>query len=93
MPLPCERFSGPSLRKRVPQLVCLATLASAELPDEVWLVASQSRSLRLGKRDVFRALPRDESAVAAALERRRTVGGQLGRAYDELAELLLIDAS
>src|SRR6266702_3733562 len=29
MPLPCERFSGPSLRKRVPQLVCLATLASA----------------------------------------------------------------
>ena len=29
MPLLCERFSRPSLRKRIPHLVCLATLASA----------------------------------------------------------------
>jgi hypothetical protein len=71
----------------------LAALDGCALSEEVWLIASQSRTPRLGERDAFRALPRDESAVATALERRQTVGGHLGRAYDELAELLLIDAS
>ena len=61
--------------------------------DDLWLIASQSRRPRLGQLDTFRALPRDEAAVASALERRGRVGGQLGRAYDDLAELCSIDAS
>ena len=61
--------------------------------EDIWLIASQSRVPRLGARDVFRALPRDESAVGAALGHRERIRGQLGRAYDDLAELLVIDAS
>jgi len=61
-------------------------------PDE-WLVVSQSRVGTLDGRAVFRALPRDEAAVTGALGSREKVGGALGRAYDDLAELLLIDAS
>jgi len=56
-------------------------------------MASQSRAPRLGARAAFRALPRDEAAVAAALSGRRAAGGALGRAYDELAELIALDAS
>ncbi len=72
--------------------VSRATLAAAA-PDDAWLVLSQSRAERIGDREVFRALPRDEDAVAAALARRGAVGGALGRAYDDLADLLAIDAS
>ena len=61
--------------------------------DDVWVVASQSARPRLGDRRAFRALPRDEPAVAAALSARGPVGGALGRAYDDIAQLLLIDAS
>jgi hypothetical protein len=71
----------------------VAAVEALSASDDVWLIASQSRAPRLGTRDVFRGLPRDESAVAAALARRERIGGQLGRAYDDLAELLLVDAS
>jgi hypothetical protein len=56
-------------------------------------MASQSRTARIGERAAFRALPRDEAAVSAALSGRHTAGGALGRAYDALAELIALDAS
>lgn len=71
----------------------IATLDASEVPSGSWLVASQSRGARFGEHTAFRALPRDETAVAAALSGRRAVGGALGRAYDELAELIALDAS
>jgi hypothetical protein len=71
----------------------LATLDAGEVPSEAWLLASQSRTARIGERAAFRALPRDEPAVSAALSGRRAAGGALGRAYDALAELLALDAS
>ena len=65
-----------------------AALGAAELPVDPWIVAAQ------GALDgAFRTLPRDEAAVAGAIARDGVVGGALGRAYDELAELLAIDAS
>ncbi|HEY3217565.1 MAG TPA: hypothetical protein VGK15_00590 [Candidatus Limnocylindria bacterium] len=71
----------------------VAAIEALSPSEDVWLIASQLRIPRLGARDVFRALPRDESAVGAALGNRERIRGQLGRAYDDLAELLLIDAS
>lgn len=71
----------------------IATLEASEAPPDAWLLASQSRTTRFGERTAFRALPRDESAVGGALPGRRAVGGALGRAYDELAELIALDAS
>jgi len=56
-------------------------------------MASQSRAPRIAERAAFRALPRDEAAIGAALSGRRAAGGALGRAYDELAELIALDAS
>ncbi|HET9808602.1 MAG TPA: hypothetical protein VFQ66_02825 [Candidatus Limnocylindria bacterium] len=71
----------------------LATLDASEVPSAAWLLASQSRTTRIGDHAAFRALPRDEAAVGAALSGRRAVGGALGRAYDELADLMALDAS
>jgi len=71
----------------------LAALESCEMPGDIWLVAAQSRAARVGERAAFRAMPRDEGAISAALSGRRAVGGALGRAFDELAELIAIDAS
>ncbi|HKY50268.1 MAG TPA: hypothetical protein VJP45_03335 [Candidatus Limnocylindria bacterium] len=70
-----------------------ANLDASELPDDAWLIASQSREPRIGERLAFRAIPRDEAAVSAAISGHRVVGGVLGRAYDELAELLVLDAT
>lgn len=70
----------------------LALLDSAEL-DGRWIIASQTRADHLGEREVFRALPRDEAAISAAVPSRSRVGGALGRAYDELADLIAIDAT
>lgn len=70
-----------------------ATLDASEIPDGAWLIASQSRAAVIGERAAFRALPRDEAAVSAAQSGRRAAGGALGRAYDELAELIALDAS
>ena len=62
-------------------------------PDDAWILASQSRATSIGSRPAFRALPRDESAVAAALGSRAAIRGALGKAYDDLAELLVVDAT
>jgi Mrp family chromosome partitioning ATPase len=70
-----------------------ASLDASDAPSDSWLLASQSRAARIGDRPAFRGLPRDEAAVSAALSGRRAAGGALGRAYDELAELLALDAS
>jgi hypothetical protein len=71
----------------------LAALDASALPNDAWLMASQSRLARLGERPAFRALPRDEAAVSAAMSGRRATGGALGHAYDELAELIALDAT
>lgn len=68
--------------------VSRAALAEADVPADAWLVASQAPL-----DDAFRILPRDERAVALALSRRQPIGGALGGAYDELGELLVIDAT
>ena len=65
-----------------------AALAAAEVPDGSWIIGSQAVV-----EGAFRVLPRDERAVGETLERRGPVSGVLGRGYDELAELLLIDAT
>jgi hypothetical protein len=71
----------------------IATLEASDVSSEAWLMASQSRTGRIGERAAFRALPRDEAAVSAALSGRHAAGGALGRAYDALAELIGLDAS
>ena len=68
-----------------------AALASADVPAGAWIIGSQCQSDPIA--DAFRVLPRDERAIADALGTRGRAGGMLGRAYDELAELLAIDAT
>lgn len=65
-----------------------AVLAIADVPESAWLVGSQAAI-----DGAFRVLPRDEPAVGETLDRRGPVSGALGRAYDELADLLAIDAT
>jgi Mrp family chromosome partitioning ATPase len=71
-----------------PDAASRATLESADVPESAWVIASQDRTA-----DAFRSLPRDEPAIADALAGRGAAAGALGRAYDDLAELLAIDAS
>lgn len=66
----------------------IAAVAAAEVSPSAWLIASQAAI-----DGAFRVLPRDERAVGEALEHRAATTGALGRAYDELADLLSIDAS
>jgi hypothetical protein len=73
--------------------ISIAALASADIPDTAWLIASQSTATTLTGRDVFRALPRAESTISAAMSRPSALGGALGKAYDELAEIIAIDAT
>lgn len=73
--------------------ISIAALASADLPEGAWLVASQSLATSLAGRDVFRTLPRAEGTIAAATSRPSALGGALGKAYDDLAELIVIDAT
>lgn len=61
---------------------------AASLPDTVWWIGAQGP---IG--DPFRVLPRDDRSVADAATTHRPVHGPLGAAYDELAEILAIDAS
>jgi hypothetical protein len=61
--------------------------------DDEWLIASQMKTAAVHERRAFRALPRDESAVASAVASRGAAKGALGKAYDELADLLVIDAT
>ncbi len=65
-----------------------AILAAAHVPASVWIIGSQGPLA-----GAFRTLPRDERSVGDALRDRARIGGALGRAYDELAELLAIDAT
>jgi Mrp family chromosome partitioning ATPase len=65
-----------------------AALGSADVPAAAWVIGSQSRV-----DDAFRVLPHDEDSVATALAARGPIGGALGRAYEELTELLAIDAT
>lgn len=69
--------------------VSLAMLRPYEI-EGAWLIGSQ---LPLPRGQALRTLPRDDLAVAAAAGGSGAVGGRLGRAYDDLAELLLIDAA
>ena len=73
--------------------ISIAALASADVPEGAWLIASQSITTSLCGRDVFRTLPRAEGAIAAAASRPSALGGVLGKAYDALAEIIAIDAS
>jgi hypothetical protein len=61
--------------------------------EDAWLIASQMKTASLDGRRAFRALPRDESAVVSAVAGRGAARGALGKAYDEIAELLEIDAT
>lgn len=66
----------------------VAALLAAEVPASAWLIGSQAEIV-----GAFRVLPRDERAVGETLERRGPASGALGRAYDELADLLAVDAT
>ena len=68
-------------------------LDTANLAERDWLIASQSKARTVMRHQTFRSLPRDEGSVSAAIASRSPVAGALGRAYDELAELLVIDAT
>jgi hypothetical protein len=68
-------------------------LDAAVADDRDWLLISQSKASVVAGRRVFRSLPRDEASVSSAISSRSSVGGALGRAYDELAELIAIDAT
>ncbi|MDE3192484.1 MAG: hypothetical protein KGN00_02240 [Chloroflexota bacterium] len=68
----------------------------AEIEDEderVWLVGSRCRSDLIAGKSLLRNLPEDPSAIRSAAGAPKRVGGALGRAYDEIAELVAIDAS
>jgi Mrp family chromosome partitioning ATPase len=73
--------------------ISVAALASADIPETAWLIASQSTATSIAGRDVFRALPRAEAAIAAATSRPSALGGALGKAYDGLAEIIAIDTT
>jgi Mrp family chromosome partitioning ATPase len=71
----------------------LAGLEHVADDERTWLIASRCRAGRVGTREVFRSLPDDPGAVRSAARDRSTVRGTLGRAYDDLADLLAIDIS
>ena len=73
--------------------ISVAALATADVPELAWVIASQSTAASLGGRDVFRSLPRAESTISAATSRPGALGGALGKAYDELSEIIAIDAT
>ncbi len=56
-----------------------------------WVIASRCRAGSLASRPVMRELPDDPGSVRSAGRGPSAVGGALGRAYDDLAELLAID--
>lgn len=99
LPIVCDAVTARVL-ERVDRRLVLAydeplaaeTLDAAPLGD-AWLIASQTSAMKISRHDVFRALPRDEAALRAALSERAGAKGALGRAYDDLAELLVIDAT
>lgn len=69
----------------------LAAIAGPIDEDRTWLIASRCPAELLGANHVLRALPDDPAAVRSAARGPASVGGALGRAYDDLAELIAID--
>lgn len=67
-------------------------ILEASLDRDAWILASDPASSRIAGRDVLRSIPRDAGSVEAAERDRAPVRGGLGRAYDEVAELIAIDA-
>lgn len=67
-------------------------LAGMGLPAS-WVIASRGTAERLAGTEVFRSLPDDPAAVRAAARDGRPIVGPLGRAYDELAEIIAVDAA
>ena len=69
-----------------------AAVLDALSPDErTWLIASRCKAERIRGHPVLRALPDDPAAVRGAIRGPSIAGGALGRAYDELAELIALD--
>jgi hypothetical protein len=61
--------------------------------DGHWVLASRSQRDEIAGHSVVRSFPDDAAALRAAAGGDGMVGGALGRAYDDLAELLAIDAT
>jgi len=68
-----------------------AALDALPIDDRTWIVASRSRAERIGAHAVLRALPDDPASIRAAARGPSAAAGALGRAYDDLAELLALD--
>lgn len=84
------------LADRVLLVVSDDAVTSAQLEavtggSSTWVLASRSRAERVGGHAVLRALPDDASAIRSAARGPSRVCGDLGRAYDDLAELIAID--
>lgn len=73
--------------------ISIAALATADVPEGAWLVASQSMASSLCGHDVFRTLPRAEGTISAATSRPGALGGALGKSYDDLSEIIAIDTT
>jgi cellulose biosynthesis protein BcsQ len=69
----------------------VAAIAAAADEQRVWLIASRCAATSLAGRSVMRHLPDDGGSVRCAAGGPSAVGGALGRAYDDLSELLAID--
>ncbi len=90
-----------SLLEQADRVLLVATADAASVAaidgwiddDRSWLIASRTRADRVGPHGVFRWLPDDPAAVRSAERGQSIVGGALGRAYDDLAELLALDIS
>lgn len=68
-----------------------AALDTVAADDRTWLIASRTHAQRIGDHAVLRALPDDAAAVRAAARGPSLAAGALGRAYDELADLIALD--
>lgn len=66
---------------------------AAVAKDGHWILASRAERVELAGHSVMRSLPDDAAAVRAAADGDGMVGGRLGQAYDDLAELIAIDAT
>lgn len=70
----------------------LAPLDGLADDGRVWSIGSREQPGRSGDPATLRCLPDDPASVRAAARGPGAAGGALGRAYDDLAELLSIDA-
>lgn len=71
--------------------ISVAQLTSIDPDRTWWVIGSRTKAERIGDRSALRSLPDDPSAVRAAARGPAPVGGPLGRAYDDLAELIAVD--